>query len=177
MGHTAVVDLQEYRAAFRSDLPDEPYYWCFSDVIKAMGEMAYLHVPRDIVEFTFDQNKYREYNAGAFYNWIINDSAWMAKDLLADKVSFACRKTVGIQAADLIAREGMKNLDNQVGPIKRDTRRSMKTLAATQRFHFEYYRRPDFERKKKEAAVGTFAGKGITQPIENGLPVRDSLIV
>jgi hypothetical protein len=152
IGHTAVVSLQEYRTAFPSDLSDEPYYWCFLDAVRALGEVGYLSVPQDHVEFTFDHNVEREYNATLLYEWIVNRSRWNLKSFLAAKISFACRKTVGIQVADLVAREGMKNLDNQIGPTKRHTRGSMKALAATRRLHFEYFRHGDFERKKKEAA-------------------------
>jgi hypothetical protein len=121
------------------------------DVIRVLGEVGYLSVPQDQVEFVFDHNVEREYNATILYEWIVNRSKWNLKSFLSAKVSFACRKTVGIQVADLVAREGMKNLDNQIGPTKRHTRRSMKALLATQRLHFEYFRRADFERKKKEA--------------------------
>jgi hypothetical protein len=152
VGHCAVLSLEDYRAAFPSDLSDAPYYWCFSDVVRALGEVAYLSVPREPIEFTFDQNPEREYNAALLYDYAANLSESPLREVFADKVSFATRRTVGIQVADLIAGEAMKNLDNRIGPIRRPVRLSKKTLYATRRFTFVYFRRTGFENLKQRFA-------------------------
>ena len=45
-----------------------------------------------------------------------------------DEIGFATKKTIGIQAADLITREAMKVLDNRIGPVRRLSRTSAKVL-------------------------------------------------
>jgi hypothetical protein len=57
---------------------------------------------------------------------------WDPRALLAEKVSFASRKEIGIQAADLWAREIMKELEGHLE--KRDRRKSMLALEATHLF-------------------------------------------
>lgn len=39
----------------------------------------------------------------------------------------------------LVAREAMKYLDNDMGPVKRPIRRSLQALMDAKRFRFEYY--------------------------------------
>jgi len=54
------------------------------------------------------------------------------------EIAFECsRENPRIQVADLLAREAMKVLDNQVGPKKRDPRKSWLALHDTGRFHVE----------------------------------------
>jgi hypothetical protein len=45
----------------------------------------------------------------------------------------------------MLAFEGMKALDNLIGPLKRPERRSWKTLAANNRFQINCYSREYFE--------------------------------
>jgi hypothetical protein len=65
--------------------------------------------------------------------------SWPASSYLQENVRFASRKYIGIQVADLVARETMKHLDNLVGPIKRSTRRSYSALMETGRFRFTFF--------------------------------------
>jgi hypothetical protein len=62
-----------------------------------------------------------------------NNSEWQQR--FADEISFvSSRLNVRIQIADLFAREAMKDLDNEVGPKKRPTRKSWECLRDTGRF-------------------------------------------
>jgi hypothetical protein len=77
---------------------------------------------------------------------------WRLRAYLDNELRFASRQSsVGIQAADLLAREAMKHLDNQCGPVQRPTRASIRTLANTNRFRFQYYVRVGLEALKREA--------------------------
>lgn len=152
MGHAAVVSLKEYHAAFPSDFSDEPYFWCFGDVIRALGGIAFLSVPQQMIEFTFDHALDQEYNAGILYDFIVHKSDSPLRPFLTPKISFAGRDIVGIQVADLVVHEAMKNLDNQIGPVKRRVRQSIKALHATRRFTFVDYRKGGFEALKQSIA-------------------------
>jgi hypothetical protein len=104
------------------------------------------------------------YNAGVLYSYMAQLEEWSASSLLSEKVSFASRKYVGIQVADLIARETMKHLDNMIGPVKRDKRRSFAALQDTKRFMFTYWVREWFEGFSRDydrvsASVGTVPGR------------------
>lgn len=67
---------------------------------------------------------------------MVHQPEWRFHPYMADEVSIASRKEVGIQAADLVAREAMKHLDNQIGPKQRLTRGSLRALEKTKRFGF-----------------------------------------
>ncbi len=138
MGKSHAIDMAAWRTHFDGALEDMPYLTCFRNVVYDCGRLAYLSVPQDTVEFTFDQHPETEHNAGVLYTYMAEMKEWNAGPYLSDKVSFASRKYVGIQVADLLAREAMKHLDNIVGPVKRPTRLSMAALLETKRFHFNY---------------------------------------
>lgn len=155
MGFGVAHDLVAYRHFFPEAIADMPYYKCFRDVVERFAETARLCIPPAKVRYTFDQRLESQYNAAALYNYMVNQPEWEHRSHLFEEVGFATRKLVGIQAADLYAREVMKHLDNIVGPVKRPTRQSMQTLRRTNRFGCdflveEYWR--DF-REKYEALL------------------------
>jgi hypothetical protein len=82
---------------------------------------------------------------------------------MADKISFATRETVGVQMADLFARETMKHMDNQIGPKQRATRLSLKALMRTKRFRCEFYRQTAFEDMKKRTAAMSIPGSTLAE--------------
>lgn len=142
MGCSHAVDLSGWRNAFPGTLDagsDISYYTCFRNVVQECGDLALLSIPQEKVEFTFDQRPESNYNAGILYDYMAKLKSWPASSYLQEKISFASRKYVGIQAADLIARETMKHLDNIVGPVARPTRRSYTALSETKRFKFSFF--------------------------------------
>jgi len=76
-----------------------------------------------------------EHNASMLYQCMRSLPEWRGYDLLAEKVSYTTMSNPRIQAADLVAREGMKRLDNRIGPVKR-VHRSLLALEQTKRFAF-----------------------------------------
>lgn len=159
MGRGHAVDLAGWRDAFPATLDtraDIPYYTCFRNVVQECGDLALLSVPQENVEFTFDQRLESNYNAGVLYSYMAKLKSWPASSYLQEKISFASRKYVGVQAADLVARETMKHLDNIVGPKKRGTRRSLAALQESGRFRFTFYTREwfkDFRRDFRNVAA------------------------
>lgn len=148
-GYGHVVDI----AAFKENLPDSlenaPYYHCFAHVIMAFAQLGYMSIPREKVKFTFDRNYKIKYNSNLMLEYLETLSEYDYSEYIEDgEVSFASRKLIQIQAADLFAREVMKELDNQIGPIKRYRRKPLRALFNTGRFQWGAYTRKDFEAMK-----------------------------
>lgn len=145
------LDLSAHKDIFPDVLPDSEYFWCFRRVVSDCAHHSSLSVPLEpLVKYTFDQHTNREYHAAAMYHWMRQAPEWRFKPFLADDISFATRETVGIQVADLVAREAMKELDNRISPVKRSLRHSMIALIRTGRFHFNYHGREFLEAMKRE---------------------------
>lgn len=142
MGYGASIDLEEHRRIFPG-LPDDlAYCTCFNEVVKYLAHLAGLHIPKVGVGFMFEFNEEAEFGAEALYKSIRSSKEW--GPLLADTISFGDKSQVGLQAADLIAREAMKDLDNTVGPVKRKQRQSFTALIRSNRFSFQSYGRDQF---------------------------------
>lgn len=138
LGFASAVSLPDYRKAFPELPMDLPYFLCFSRVLNHFTEVSFLSVPQEVAEVTFDHSRH-EYNATELCRLIAEDSEWRFFGHFDGDVRFSCRKNSSeLQVADLIAREGMKHLYNQIGPDKRGTRRSINALADTKRFKFEF---------------------------------------
>ncbi|MGD0012398.1 MAG: hypothetical protein ABSE93_28140 [Terriglobia bacterium] len=132
IGTSMVVDVQAHRRQFPGA---DPYYLCFSYVFVGCAELGYLSLPQGEVKFTFDNNVEKQPNATQLYGYMANQPEWKFHRYMESEVGFAVRRDkIGIQAADLFARESMKQLDNYIGPVKRPIRKSMKALADTNRF-------------------------------------------
>jgi hypothetical protein len=154
-GIGTAINVAEYRETFPLDFEDAPYLWGFGDVLHHVTELTSVALDKEqITEVTFDRNEPIEYNANAMYEWMR-----VSKKLgryLGDTLSFACRKTVGIQVADLFAREVMKNLDSRLSDSGRATRLSFVRLRDTKRFIVTSLGKSDFESKKKELSKSSY---------------------
>lgn len=139
LGFGVGIDLAGFSEAFPDALPDYPYFMCFLRVIKDCAEAAYLLIPRETVKFTFDHRPDAEHHASSIYDYMTTQTEWKSHSCLHGEVGFASRKVVPIQAADLLARETMKHLDNQLGLVQRPMRGSMRELDGTGRFRFTYH--------------------------------------
>jgi hypothetical protein len=145
LGFGSAMDLAGYHEFFPDRPADIPYYRCFRDVVFQCGRWAKWAIPLDEAQFHFDQRVESDYNAGVLYGHIATLQDWDCAPFLRKTLKIASRSEVGIQAADLYAREVMKHLDNTVGPVKRPMRRSMETLRATERFGCDLHLRDFFE--------------------------------
>lgn len=131
-GFGSAYDLAAQRQAFPPPYAPPVYYQPFLDVMEVMRNFA--DVRNDFVKFTFDSRAESEHNAGSIYAHIREcGPEW--RERIADEISFvSSRKNTRIQIADLFAREAMKLLDNQIGPVKRPTRKSWLALESSGRF-------------------------------------------
>jgi hypothetical protein len=131
-GFGSALDLKSQREAFRP--PNNPplYYQPFIDVLYAVYNL--LESNSGFSKLTFDSRIQSDHNAALIYAGLReNNSEWQQR--FADEISFvSSRLNVRIQIADLFAREAMKDLDNEVGPKKRPTRKSWECLRDTGRF-------------------------------------------
>ena len=156
LGFGSAMDLAGYYEFFGGAPADIPYYRCFRDVVWQCGKWAKWAIPADTARFHFDQRVESDYNAGVLYGHIASLPDWDCAKFLLTPLKTSSRAEVGIQAADLYAREVMKHLDNTVGPVKRQMRRSMETLRATSRFGCDLHMREffeDFRRKFDQIAA------------------------
>lgn len=132
MGYGVAVDIAGFRdvaPTVLADFPDMLYYDCFLRTILYLTDLAGKLIPRDKVEFTFDQHKVVQYNAGLLYEWITQ-----FRNDMVEKISFATRREPGVQAADLWVREVMKRADSHLRNEPPNERPQLKTLLATKRF-------------------------------------------
>jgi len=159
IGFGSGMDLAGYHEFFPDRPADIPCYRCFRDVVLQCGKWTKWAIPRDEAQFYFDQRVESNYNAAVLYAHLATLSDWDCAPFLRKTLTIASRTDVGIQAADLYAREVMKHLDNTVGPVMRPTRRSMETLIATKRFGCDLHLRDFFEDfRKKFDSIAESAG-------------------
>jgi hypothetical protein len=164
LGIAVAIDLAAFTEIFPDAQPDQPYFLCFHDVVYELAGIAHLHVPQEVAKFTFDRNFDVEYNATYLYDYMTKHKEWDLVEAIHSHITFATRAEVGIQAADLLARETMKQRDNQIGPVKRNTRRSMTALANTNRFRFWYHTWDSLLAMRQQAAdLGSLKGAKMTE--------------
>ncbi len=145
LGYGSAMDLAAYREFFPDALKEVPYYRCFKDVVYQCGKWAKWSIPSDQAEFHFDRRLESDYNAGVLYGHMASMAEWDCSSFLCKKLNIASRSAIGIQAADLYAREVMKHLDNIIGPIRRPMRRSFQALRETKRFGCGLHKREYFQ--------------------------------
>jgi hypothetical protein len=148
VGHGDAVDIGDYQAAFPHDFKHSPYLWAFRPLIESMAELAASSIlGGSLAEITFDNNREIEHNAKTLYKFMLRSRQTRHRDRLPSEISFARRENVGIQIADLYARETMMQA---LGPRVR--RESFAALRETRRFQFKRTNRADFERSKARLA-------------------------
>lgn len=150
IGFAVATDLAGAREQFPEMLPSHPYLDCFMGVVMFLAEKASLCIPRDDIEFIFDQNPEIEHNAGLLYSYMINDPDWQYSGV-AEKIRFASRKnSPPLQAADLWAREAMKRFDSSLFDESSQPRPRWIALESTHRFGADFRTRQYFESMKSQ---------------------------
>jgi len=142
MGFVSVLDLESKERFFPDTLRNFAYYFCFSDVVRYFADMGGLYFPQEKkVEFIFDRNMETEAAAYPLYEYMSLSAEYKKEYESLDSLTFAKSDSkIGIQAADLVAREAMKHYENIIlGLYKYPVRKEMNMLSATNRFRFSYY--------------------------------------
>lgn len=159
IGFGVAIDLAGLKKHFPDSREENPYLSCFLRTVKNLAEQARKCIPSYQTEVVFDQHPENQYNAGLIYQYLKIHEDWEPRELLTDRVSFASRKEIGIQAADLWAREILKELEKHL-ENKPESRKSMLALKATHLFGADillegFYRgmRENYEKLQKELNV------------------------
>jgi hypothetical protein len=141
------IDVAAYKTVFTSEFEHAPYLWLFGNTVTRMAAYASLSVRRQHVKVTFDRNNV-QHNAALLYDFIRRSKKNQSvAHLLSDEIAFATKETLGIQVADLVAREVMKRLEDDL-LNKRRVRASYAALRACKRCEFKFLRENDFVEAK-----------------------------
>lgn len=138
IGFGVAIDLAGCYQYFPDILEEQPYLTCFLRTVKYLSEQAPMCVPVSNVEFIFDSHRDYEHTAGLIYQYLRIHKDWNPYESIADKVSFASRENVGVQVADLWAREVMKYLEWELYRYSAFPRRSWSSLYETHRFGADF---------------------------------------
>ena len=149
LGFAAVLDLAIQREFFPNVLEDFPYFFCFSSVIGYFSGVAKQYIPQEKkVKFIFHRNAEIEPPIEPLYKFMSGSAA--AKHIYEnlDELAFSpMESNIGLQVADIIAREAMKHYDNIIlNRSEYKVRKSMSALLDVNRFTFTVYGRKYFEK-------------------------------
>jgi hypothetical protein len=144
-GFGIAQDLASAKEIFPGMDAEVGYYKCFTDYLNECGDTG-LKERRQIEEFILHNRRGEQYNVGVIYQFYMHRPQWKKNNLFAcQRLSFDTARNPRIQAADLVARESMKLVDNLYGPVRRPKRESLKALAmANNRIRFQVYTREYF---------------------------------
>jgi len=136
--HSVSMDLRNMKALFPGALKQQSYFWCYNEAMIACAERIKPASMNDL-EIVFDRHPENETAASMLYDSMINSDGWKDSNLVPGKLSFDSRdRYVGLQVADVVARETMKPVDNIQQGSPRATRKSIQTLHATERFSIDH---------------------------------------
>jgi hypothetical protein len=155
-GVVYAIDLVAFHECFPDTLSESAYLKCFMKLVRDAVVNAMTFNQREPastitkIEYIFDNRPEVEFSAARLYSAAINEPEWKPASLMATKLSFECRTNPRIQMGDLLAREGMKDLDRVVGPVRFPERRSKIALAGSDHFRFFQIGRNEFQRERAE---------------------------
>lgn len=153
IGFGIVTDIEAYKTVY-TDAPDyAPYVHCFRRVIEYFAELGGRLIPQDKINFRFHVNTRMEQTASNLFYEYRKRTDWEHGVYLND-IGFISSETVGIQVADLYARELMKFGDRNFDKPKDETfimsfRKSFKVLADTGKFGGDFFGREYWDDYKK----------------------------
>ena len=160
------IDVAGCRRAFPGMLPDHTYYSALLRTVDFLVERARAIKADELVKIIFDRHKRTEHNTGLLYKYASEEGRWQDESVLADGLSFASRDEIGIQAADLWAREFMKYFDGHLFSEEYVARPQCQVLLDTRRFGGDLQCAEYFEDMKlKMPILETETGMGREQYI------------
>jgi len=147
MGAGVAISIPDYWRLFPFAPADKwwPYYMCFAGAIGAICEIARLSIPPEDIKVTFDNDPAKEVDSTRVFEFIAKQPGDVSCCLQHGIEFRDHRDRPGLQVADLLARESMKALDNQIGPKQRWPRQSLIELRRSNRFATVLYDHPKLE--------------------------------
>jgi hypothetical protein len=134
IGWGVAIDVAATRRIFPHTLPDQNFTSSFVRTIWYMTLQAAMFVPQEQIRFIFDRHPHSQHNMGRLYKLMLADDDWVNRPDLAEELTFSPRSEIGIQAADLWARELMKRLDGELFSSRYVSRIQWQVLTDTKRF-------------------------------------------
>ncbi len=128
------IDLAGCRRAFPDMLPTHVYCSGVLRTLDFLLAKAHSTKPLEPVEIVFDRHRETEHDSGLLFKYAREGGGWEDQGILPAGIRFAARTEIGIQAADLWARELMKFLDGSVFSKDYVPRPQWTTLIGTRRF-------------------------------------------
>jgi Protein of unknown function (DUF3800) len=163
-GVHSAVSLRDFRKIFPLDKPDAPYFLCFQSCV---AEAAYWSgQKRQQVSFWFDQQKQVEFRANRLFNHVKTADSWVDRCWLGSLTFAGSKLCLPLQAADFLAYEGFKHLDNELLNSNRPMRKPMKLLYGQKQLSGRLWNAESLEELKLE--LKDAAAKGIVRMV----PVR-----
>ena len=147
MGAGVAISIPDYWDLFPFAPADKwwPYYMCFAGVLACVCRTAQLSLPPETVKVTFHNDPRKELDSARIFDFIGNQPGSLAT-CLQDGIEFRNHRTApALQIADLLAREGMKELEDRVEPKLKRPRQSLVELLRSKRFTTVLYDRPKLE--------------------------------
>jgi hypothetical protein len=145
-GFGASIDLAAQNRLFPGSL-EHSYFRAFSAVLQQIKWVSIKY--NEVSKFAFDINVDQQFNAAYLYESVRKNDP-EALSHFDPAISFApAREYPRLQAADLMAFEAMKALDNTIGPKPR-RRGSWEALRATERFEVHSFSEDWFAGLKRE---------------------------
>jgi hypothetical protein len=159
VGFGVAMNIKAHKEVTGVDIDNIQYQNCFLKVVLYFAVKASIHIPPQKAKFIFDTNSETEASSIVLYDYMRNTDDFKFSENLFHEIAFAPHEShVGLQAADIVARETMKYFDNSFGRQRiRPERRSMTLLRSTKRYQFEYLDRREWENVKNSR-------KGLIKP-------------
>jgi hypothetical protein len=146
VGISIALDVESQRQLLPGTPTDLAYYKCFTDLIVNCARMARQYnaerkEPDEAVtlRFTFESRRESDGTAGAIYSVFQNVPAWADASIFDTPIAFDTKSNPRLEAADLLAREAMKEFDRKLTNVRPEPRRSFQTLERSGRFRWVEY--------------------------------------
>lgn len=110
------MDLRAFDEVFPHRHPKDyaiPYIICMGTLLRSIADAAKDYPPDFRIVIVHDHSQWDRYALSAYDRWIGDDS-WGERHRFLGITPLTWREDVGLQAADLIAYEAMRSLDNEL---------------------------------------------------------------
>jgi hypothetical protein len=136
---SASMDIRKMDELFPGSVKQQPYFHCFIEALIACAE-GIKPTSMDDLEIIFDRNQESATGARILFDSLVSSNGWKESGLIPNRLSFESRERyVGLQVADIVARETMKAMDNIQQGEPLPPRKSIEALHKTGRFHSNHF--------------------------------------
>lgn len=154
VGWGLAIDVKGCRRAFPEMLPDHIANRCFFGTMLFHVEKVHADFPSQPLRIAFDRNKKTEYNSRLLFEYLAEESEPANKRWLPSGPEFVSREEIGVQAADIWAREFMKFFDGKLFSGDSYTpRQQWESLYRTKRFGGDLQFGSYFQSMKEQMAT------------------------